>query len=188
MIDNYDSFTFNVVQYFQELGAHLQVLKNDQCSLAQIQQLRPQAIIISPGPGTPEQAGICLAAIRHFGAKLPILGVCLGHQCIVQAFGGKIGRAAKVMHGKTSGIVHTGTGVFRGIPSPFRAARYHSLVAHSAQLPEQLQVSAWTEHEGTTEIMAVKHAQYAVEGVQFHPEAILSQYGHQIFANFLSQI
>lgn len=188
MIDNYDSFTFNVVRSFRELGAEMQVVTNDQCTLDQIEQLKPRAIVVSPGPGVPDQAGICIALIKKFADRLPILGVCLGHQCIVQAFGGKIVRAGKVMHGKTSSVYHAGEGILKGLPSPFRAARYHSLLAQDQTLPESLQVSAWVANEGEREIMAVKHRSLPVEGLQFHPEAILSEHGLKIFNNFLKQI
>ena len=187
MIDNYDSFTYNLVQYFAELGADVVVHRNDEISVEQIAELNPQHLVISPGPCTPNEAGISMEAIRHFAGKLPILGVCLGHQSIGQVFGGKIVHANAIMHGKTSMIVHTGQGVFAGLPSPFEATRYHSLVIEKNSMPECLEITAWTETENGAmdEIMGVRHRDYAIEGVQFHPESILTQHGHQLLKNFL---
>ena len=183
MIDNYDSFTWNLVQYFGELGAQVKVLRNDEIDVAGIAALRPEKIVISPGPCTPNEAGVSLAAIRAFAGKIPILGVCLGHQSIGQAFGGKIVHAAKVMHGKTSPIRHTGEGVFRGLPNPFAATRYHSLAIERASLPACLAITAEAD-DG--EIMGVRHREFAVEGVQFHPEAILTEHGRALLRNFLT--
>jgi len=187
MIDNYDSFTYNLVQYFGELGSEVVVHRNDQISLEEIAKLAPAHIVISPGPCTPNQAGVSVACIRQFAGRIPILGVCLGHQSIGAAFGGRIVHAKEIMHGKTSPIHHTNQSVFRGLPSPFTATRYHSLVIESASLPECLEVTAWTEHEDGTldEIMGVRHRQWAVEGVQFHPESILTEHGHAMLRNFL---
>lgn len=187
MIDNYDSFTYNIVQYMGELGAEVQVFRNDEITVAEIRELAPQKIVLSPGPCTPNEAGITLETIREFAGKLPLLGICLGHQAIGQAFGGHIVRAGRVMHGKLSPIHHTNSGVFHGLPSPFTATRYHSLVIDKASLPDCLEVTAWTEDENGAleEIMAVRHRQLDVEGVQFHPESILSEHGHQLLQNFL---
>lgn len=187
MIDNYDSFTYNVVQYLGELGADIQVFRNDEISLEQIEQLAPEKIVISPGPCTPTEAGISLAVIERFQGKLPILGICLGHQSIGQAFGGKIIRAGHVMHGKTSLIHHNNTGVFTGLNNPFLATRYHSLVIDKQHLPECLEITAWTENDDGSieEIMGVRHKLLAIEGVQFHPESILSEHGHDLLRNFL---
>ena len=186
MIDNYDSFTFNIVQYLGELGADVQVFRNDGISLEQIEDLAPEQLVISPGPCTPNEAGISVAAIRHFAGKLPILGVCLGHQSIGQAFGGQIVHAREVMHGKTSPVYHADTGVFSGLDNPFRATRYHSLVIDRASLPDCLEVTAWTERDGgVDEIMGIRHREYDIQGVQFHPESILTEHGHQLLKNFL---
>lgn len=187
MIDNYDSFTYNIVQYLTELRANVQVVRNDQMTLEELRRLDPERLVISPGPCTPGEAGISLDAIRSFAGRIPILGVCLGHQAIGQAFGGTIARAGKVMHGKTSPVHHGGGGVFAGLKTPFTATRYHSLVIEPATLPECLEVTAWTETPDgqLDEIMGVKHKEYAVEGVQFHPESILSEHGHQLLHNFL---
>jgi len=186
MIDNYDSFTFNLVQYFGELGADVQVHRNDEISIEQIEALRPDQLVISPGPCTPNEAGVSVAAIKHFAGRLPILGVCLGHQSIGQAFGGRIVHAREVMHGKTSPIFHADTGVFAGLPNPFRATRYHSLVIDRASLPDCLEITAWTERDGEMdEIMGVRHRQMPIQGVQFHPESILTEHGHQLLKNFL---
>lgn len=187
MIDNYDSFTYNLVQYFGELGVEVAIYRNDMISVAQIEQLDPQYIVISPGPCTPNEAGVSVETIRHFAGKKPILGVCLGHQSIGQAFGGKIVHANAIMHGKTSLIHHQDTGVFRGIANPFEATRYHSLVIEKASIPDCLEVTAWTQDEkdGLDEIMGVRHREHAIEGVQFHPESILTTPGHDLLRNFL---
>lgn len=188
MIDNYDSFTYNVVQYLGELGADVYVRRNDELTLADIEMMNPERIVVSPGPCTPNEAGVSVAAIQHFAGKLPILGICLGHQSIAQAFGGKIVRAGQVMHGKTSKIYHKGEGVFSGLNNPFVATRYHSLVIEQDSLPDCLEVNAWTGGvDGTVdEIMGVRHKQLAIEGVQFHPESILTEYGHDLLRNFLN--
>jgi len=187
MIDNYDSFTYNLVQYFGELGADVHVFRNDKITLAEIEKLAPERIVISPGPCTPNEAGISVPAIKHFAGKLPILGVCLGHQSIGQAFGGQVVRAREVMHGKTSQIHHLDGGVFKGLPKVFEATRYHSLVVARDSLPDCLEVTAWTQHpDGSIdEIMGLRHKTLAVEGVQFHPESILTQHGHDLLRNFL---
>lgn len=187
MIDNYDSFTYNLVQYLGELGADVQVHRNDQISLAQIEQLQPERIMISPGPCTPNEAGVSMDVIRHFAGKLPILGVCLGHQSIGQVFGGKIVHARQIMHGKTSMIYHTDQGVFEGLENPYEATRYHSLVIEKDSLPDCLEITAWTQHEDGSfdEIMGVRHKEMAIEGVQFHPESILTQHGYALLKNFL---
>jgi anthranilate synthase component II len=182
MIDNYDSFTYNLVQYFAELGAEVTVHRNDEITLSQIKALHPEYIVISPGPCTPDEAGISVSAIREFAGEIPILGVCLGHQSIGQAFGGHIIHARQLMHGKTSAIHHNGTGVFSGLPNPFTATRYHSLVIERETLPDCLEITAWTD-DG--EIMGVRHRTLAVEGVQFHPESILTEHGHAMLKNFL---
>ena len=182
MIDNYDSFTYNLVQYFAELGADVVVRRNDEVTVKQIEKMNPQHIVVSPGPCTPNEAGVSVEAIRRFAGKIPILGVCLGHQSIGQAYGGKIVRAKHLMHGKTSMIHHTNKGVFAGLANPFEATRYHSLVIERESLPDVLEITAWTD-DG--EIMGVRHKTLAVEGVQFHPESILTQYGHDLLANFL---
>jgi anthranilate synthase component 2 len=189
MIDNYDSFTWNLVQYFGELGADMQVYRNDELTLADIETMAPTHIVISPGPCTPKEAGISVQVIRHFAGKIPLLGVCLGHQGIGEAFGGNIIRAKRVMHGKISAIHHRGEGVFGGLANPFNATRYHSLVIEQATLPECLQVTAWTENDDGSmeEIMGVKHKTLAIEGVQFHPESILTEHGHQLLKNFLDR-
>ena len=187
MIDNYDSFTYNLVQYFGELGQETQVFRNDRISLEQIEELRPQRIVISPGPCTPNEAGISLDLIERFTGRIPILGVCLGHQCIGQAFGGRIVHARSIMHGKTSEIHHRNEDVFRGLAQPFTATRYHSLVIEQETLPDCLEVTAWTEDAdgNRDEIMGVRHREFAVCGVQFHPESILTSYGHELLQNFL---
>jgi anthranilate synthase component 2 len=187
MIDNYDSFTYNLVQYFGELGVEVQVFRNDQISVAQMEKLNPEQIVISPGPCTPNEAGVSVEAIKHFAGKKPILGVCLGHQSIGQAFGGKIVHASAIMHGKTSMIRHKGIGVFRDISNPFEATRYHSLVIEKDSLPACLEVTAWTETESgeLEEIMGVRHKDYPIEGMQFHPESILTEHGHKLLQNFL---
>ena len=187
MIDNYDSFTYNVVQYLGELGESVEVYRNDEISLAQIEQLGPERIVVSPGPCTPNEAGISMAVIEAFGGRVPILGICLGHQSIGQVFGGKIVKAGKVMHGKTSPIMHKGEGVFKGLPNGFTATRYHSLVIDKTSLPDCLEVTAWTEVDGVVdEIMGVRHREMMIEGVQFHPESILTQHGHDLLANFIA--
>ncbi len=189
MIDNYDSFTYNIVQYLGELQAEVKVVRNDELTVAEVKALKPEKIVISPGPCTPNEAGISVEAIKSFAGVVPILGVCLGHQSIGQAFGGKIVRAREVMHGKTSPIYHTDAGVFRGLPNPFEATRYHSLVIERQSLPACLEITAWTETEAgeVDEIMGVRHRQYAIEGVQFHPESILTEYGHELLKNFLDK-
>ncbi len=183
MIDNYDSFTYNLVQYLGELGQEVRVARNDQISLDEIERLAPERIVISPGPCTPNEAGVSLDLIMRFGEHIPVLGVCLGHQSIGQAFGGRVVRAGRVMHGKTSLISHGGTGVFRGLPDPFTATRYHSLVVAKDELPECLEVTAVSQDDG--EIMGLRHKWWPVEGVQFHPESILSEHGHALLENFL---
>ena len=187
MIDNYDSFTYNVVQFLGELGAEVQVYRNDAITLDEIEAMAPDQIVLSPGPCTPDQAGISLAVVERFAGKTPILGICLGHQSIGQAFGGRIIRAGKVMHGKLSPIHHQATGIFQGLTNPLTATRYHSLVIDKATLPDSLEITAWTEDENGNleEIMAVRHTSLAVEGVQFHPESIMSEHGHQLLENFL---
>jgi anthranilate synthase component 2 len=183
MIDNYDSFTYNLVQYLGELGEDVRVYRNDQITVEQIAELAPDRIVISPGPCTPNEAGVSVETILKFGGVIPILGVCLGHQSIGQAYGGRIVRAGKLMHGKTSMIEHTGRGVFQGLPSPFEATRYHSLVIERETLPDCLEITAWSTDDD--EIMGVRHKQHAVEGVQFHPESILTEHGHALLSNFL---
>ena len=187
MIDNYDSFTWNIVQYLGELGASVQVHRNDAITVSQIEALMPEKIVISPGPCTPNEAGVSMEVIRHFAGSVPLLGICLGHQAIGQVFGGGIVRAGQVMHGKLSEIHHTGAGVFSQLPTPFTATRYHSLVIDADTLPDVLEVTAWTENEDGSreEIMGVRHRSLAVEGVQFHPESILSEHGHRLLKNFL---
>jgi anthranilate synthase component 2 len=189
MIDNYDSFTYNLVQYLGELGADVQVYRNDRITLEEIAALRPERIVISPGPCTPNEAGVSVDVIRRFAGVVPILGVCLGHQSIGQAFGGRIGHARQIMHGKTSMIHHSNKGVFRGLPQPFEATRYHSLVIEPDSLPDCLEMTAWTEDAAGNrdEIMGVRHRELAVEGVQFHPESILTGCGHDLLRNFLGQ-
>jgi len=187
MIDNYDSFTYNLVQYLGELGTDVVVHRNDKISLDQIEQMNPERIMISPGPCTPNEAGISMDVIMHFAGKLPVLGVCLGHQSIGQVFGGKIVHAREIMHGKTSMIHHNNSGVFKGLSNPYEATRYHSLVIEKQSLPDCLEITAWTENSDGSmdEIMGVKHKQLAVEGVQFHPESILTKHGHDLLRNFL---
>jgi anthranilate synthase component 2 len=188
MIDNYDSFTYNLVQYLGELGADVRVFRNDQVTVEQIGELAPEKIVISPGPCTPNEAGVSIATIQAFAGKVPILGVCLGHQSIGQAFGGKIVHARSIMHGKTSMIHHNNVGVFSGLPDPFEATRYHSLVIEKESLPDCLEVTAWTEDSdiGVDEIMGVRHKTLPIEGVQFHPESILTRSGHDMLRNFLN--
>jgi anthranilate synthase component 2 len=184
MIDNYDSFTYNIVQYFGELGEDVRTVRNDEITLEQIAEMNPDRICISPGPKSPKDAGVSVDVLKAFKGKLPILGVCLGHQAIGEAFGGQIIRAKQVMHGKTSKIAHTGEGVFKGLPSPFTVIRYHSLAIERASLPSCLEVTAWTD-DG--EIMGVRHKEFDIEGVQFHPESILSEHGHAMLKNFLER-
>jgi anthranilate synthase/aminodeoxychorismate synthase-like glutamine amidotransferase len=183
MIDNYDSFTYNLVQYLGEMGEELRVVRNDTITVAGIARIKPASIVISPGPGRPEDAGVSCAVIRKFAGKIPILGVCLGHQAIGHVFGGKVRRAERLMHGKTSPVYHNGENLFRGMPNPFTAARYHSLLVDRKLLPKSLKLTAWTE-EG--EVMGVRHLEYPVEGVQFHPESIMTQDGKILLKNFLA--
>ncbi len=183
MIDNYDSFTYNLVQYFGELGEEVVTVRNDDINLKEIEALKADRICVSPGPCTPHEAGISIPVLQHFAGKLPILGVCLGHQAIGAAFGGKVIRAQQVMHGKTSPITHTGVGVFKDLPSPYIVTRYHSLAIERASLPSCLEVTAWTD-DG--EIMGVRHKDFDIQGVQFHPESILSEHGHALLKNFLA--
>jgi anthranilate synthase component II len=186
VIDNYDSFTFNLVQYLGELGAQLQVRRNDEVTVDEIERMAPERIVISPGPCTPSEAGVSVETIRRLGATTPILGVCLGHQSIGQAYGGEVVRARRVMHGKTSPIAHSGAGIFRGVPSPVTVARYHSLVIEPTTLPDSLEVIAWTDEPGYgDEIQAVRHREHPVWGVQFHPESIASEHGRDLLRNFL---
>jgi anthranilate synthase component II len=189
MIDNYDSFTFNLVQYFGELGQEVRVFRNDEIDCAGIESLAPKYLVISPGPCTPNEAGISLEAVRHFSGRIPLLGVCLGHQSIGQAFGGEVVHARQIMHGKTSPIRHANVDIFSDLPDPFEATRYHSLVVRRETLPECLEVTAWTETAdgGFDEIMGFRHRELPVSGVQFHPESILTQHGHQMLRNFLEQ-
>ncbi|MCE8003726.1 MULTISPECIES: anthranilate synthase component II [Billgrantia] len=189
MIDNYDSFTFNVVQYLGELGAEVATYRNDAITLEQMEALAPSHLVISPGPCTPNEAGISLAAIRHFAGRLPILGICLGHQAIGQVYGGKVVRAPQVMHGKTSRIRHNGLGVFAGLEDPLEVTRYHSLVVEADTLPECLEVTSWTDDDDVTPglIMGLRHRELDIEGVQFHPESILTRQGHELLANFLKR-
>ena len=188
MIDNYDSFTYNLVQYLGELGAEVETVRNDAVTIADIIGLQPEGIVISPGPCTPNEAGICLDVVRGLASSVPNLGVCLGHQCIGQAFGARVVRADRIMHGKTSMIYHRSQGVFAGLPQPFEATRYHSLVLEPDSIPECLAVMAWTDHDGEHEIMGVRHKQFNVHGVQFHPESILTTCGHDLLRNFLQSI
>ena len=187
MIDNYDSFTYNVVQYLAELGADVHVYRNDEITVEQIEALKPERLVISPGPCTPNEAGISMAAIRHFAGKLPILGVCLGHQAIGQVYGGDVIRAGRVMHGKVSPVFHKDEGVFRGLSNPLKATRYHSLVIDKETLPACLEVTAWTRNDdgSVEEIMGVRHKTLPIEGVQFHPESIMTEQGHELLRNFL---
>ena len=189
MIDNYDSFTYNLVQYLGELGADVRTFRNDQITVKEAAALKPSHIVLSPGPCTPNEAGICLELVRTLAGRFPILGVCLGHQCIGQVYGGTVTRAREVMHGKTSRIHHRGQGVFRGLPSPFTATRYHSLIVAERGFPECLEVTAWTGHDDgrRDEIMGLRHRELAVEGVQFHPESILTEHGHDLLRNFLGR-
>lgn len=189
MLDNYDSFTFNLVQYLQELGAEVRVERNDALTVDLIEALAPERIVISPGPCTPNEAGVSLQVIERLGARVPILGVCLGHQGIGQAYGGNVVRAGRIMHGKTSPIRHQGKGVFAGLPDGYEATRYHSLVVDKASLPDCLEITAWTENDDGSmeEIMGLRHREHPVEGVQFHPESILTQHGHALLKNFLER-
>ncbi|CAN4280708.1 MULTISPECIES: aminodeoxychorismate/anthranilate synthase component II [unclassified Pseudoxanthomonas] len=189
MIDNYDSFTYNLVQYLQSLGAEVKVVRNDAMTVDEIAKLAPERIVISPGPCTPNEAGVSLEIIERLGANTPILGVCLGHQSLGQAYGGNVIRAGRIMHGKTSRIRHEGKGVFAGLPDAYEATRYHSLVVERSSLPDALEVTAWTENEDGSfeEIMGLRHREFPVEGVQFHPESILTEHGHALLKNFLER-
>ncbi|MGX5730437.1 anthranilate synthase component II [Pseudoxanthomonas beigongshangi] len=189
MIDNYDSFTYNLVQYLQSLGAEVKVVRNDALTVEEIARLQPERIVISPGPCTPNEAGVSLEVIDRLGPTTPILGVCLGHQSIGQTYGGKVIRAGQIMHGKTSRIRHEGRGVFAGLPDAYEATRYHSLVVERGSLPDTLEITAWTEHEDGSfeEIMGLRHREHPVEGVQFHPESILTEHGHALLKNFLER-
>ena len=189
MLDNYDSFTYNLVQYLQALGAEVQVVRNDAMTVDEIERLAPERIVISPGPCTPNEAGVSLELIERLGSSTPILGVCLGHQSIGQVYGGKVIRAGQIMHGKTSRIRHEGRGVFAGLPDAYEATRYHSLVVERASLPDALEITAWTENEDGSfeEIMGLRHRRFPVEGVQFHPESILTEHGHALLKNFLER-
>jgi anthranilate synthase/aminodeoxychorismate synthase-like glutamine amidotransferase len=188
VLDNYDSFTYNLVQYLGELGADVEVRRNDEVTVEEVEMLRPEKIVLSPGPCTPHEAGISIDMIRHFTGKVPLLGVCLGHQAIGEAFGAKVVRAGHIMHGKTSSVVHDNKSIFQGLPMPMTATRYHSLVVEEQNLPAELEVSAWTtEKDGTRTIMGLRHRHHAVEGVQFHPESVLTDAGKKLVANFLKQ-
>jgi anthranilate synthase/aminodeoxychorismate synthase-like glutamine amidotransferase len=186
VLDNYDSFTYNLVQYLGELGAEVEVRRNDQMRIADVEAMRPERIVVSPGPCTPQDAGISMELIRHFAGKVPILGVCLGHQAIGAAFGGNVVRAPHMMHGKTSAVTHDGKGIFEGLPTPMTATRYHSLIVEEKNLPRELEVSAWaTEKDGSRTIMGLRHKKFDVEGVQFHPESVLTEAGKKLVGNFL---
>lgn len=189
MIDNYDSFTYNIVQYLGELGADVHVIRNDELSVEAIVALKPEKIVLSPGPCTPNEAGVTMAVIREFAGRLPLLGICLGHQAIGQVYGARVVRGGRIMHGKTSPIWHTGAGVFKDIPSPYTATRYHSLVLEKGSLPDCLEMTAWTEEDNgdIEEIMGVRHRTLDIEGVQFHPESILTEHGHALLENFLKR-
>jgi anthranilate synthase/aminodeoxychorismate synthase-like glutamine amidotransferase len=188
VLDNYDSFTYNLVQYIGELGAEVEVRRNDQVTVAEVETMQPEKIVVSPGPCTPHEAGISIALIRHFAGKVPVLGVCLGHQAIGEAFGGHVARAAHLMHGKTSPVMHDNRTVFQGLPMPMTATRYHSLIVEEKNLPAELEVSAWTtEKDGARTIMGLRHRNYPVEGVQFHPESVLTDAGKKLVENFLKQ-
>jgi anthranilate synthase/aminodeoxychorismate synthase-like glutamine amidotransferase len=187
VLDNYDSFTYNLVQYLGELGAEVEVRRNDQVTVADAEAMRPHRIVVSPGPCTPREAGISVDLIRHFAGKVPVLGVCLGHQAIGEAFGGRVVRAAHIMHGKTSAVMHDNKTIFQGLPMPMTATRYHSLIVEEEDLPPELEISAWTtEKDGTRTIMGLRHKQCAVEGVQFHPESVLTEHGKTLVRNFLA--
>ena len=188
MIDNYDSFTYNLVQYLGELGAEVETARNDAISVDDIRRMKPEGIVISPGPCTPNEAGICVELVQALGPAIPMLGVCLGHQCIGQAFGAKVVRAKRIMHGKTSMIIHRSLGLYHGLPQPFEATRYHSLVLENKSIPECLSLMSWTEFEDDHEIMGLKHVKYNIHGVQFHPESILTTCGHDLLKNFLQTI
>jgi anthranilate synthase/aminodeoxychorismate synthase-like glutamine amidotransferase len=186
VLDNYDSFTYNLVQYLGELGAQVEVRRNDQVTVGEVEAMRPERIVVSPGPCTPQEAGISIDLIRHFAGKVPVLGVCLGHQALGAAFGGKVIRAKNLMHGKTSQVQHDGKTIFRGVPSPMTATRYHSLIVAEEELPPELEVSAWThDSDGTRVIMGLRHRTFPVEGVQFHPESVLTNEGKRLVENFL---
>ena len=188
VLDNYDSFTYNLVQYIGELGEKVEVRRNDQVKVDEVEKMRPERIVLSPGPCTPREAGISIDLVRHFAGKVPVLGVCLGHQAIGEAFGGRVVRAAHIMHGKTSAVLHDNKTVFQGLPMPMTATRYHSLIVEEKSLPAELEVSAWTtEKDGARTIMGLRHRECAVEGVQFHPESVLTDAGKKLVANFLSQ-
>jgi anthranilate synthase/aminodeoxychorismate synthase-like glutamine amidotransferase len=187
VLDNYDSFTYNLVQYLGELGAEVEVRRNDQVTVAEAEAMRPERIVVSPGPCTPHEAGVSVDLIRHFAGKVPVLGVCLGHQAIGEAFGGRVVRAAHIMHGKTSAVMHDNKTIFQGLPMPMTATRYHSLIVEEEYLPPELEISAWTtEKDGTRTIMGLRHKQCAVEGVQFHPESVLTEHGKTLVRNFLA--
>ncbi len=187
VLDNYDSFTYNLVQYLGELGAEVEVRRNDQVTVGDAEAMRPERIVVSPGPCTPHEAGISVDLIRHFAGKVPVLGVCLGHQAIGEAFGGRVVRAAHIMHGKTSAVMHDNKTIFQGLPMPMTATRYHSLIVEEEDLPPELEISAWTtEKDGTRTIMGLRHKQCAVEGVQFHPESVLTEHGKALVRNFLA--
>ena len=187
VLDNYDSFTYNLVQYLGELGAEVEVRRNDQVTVAEAEAMRPERIVVSPGPCTPHEAGISVDLIRHFAGKVPVLGVCLGHQAIGEAFGGRVVRAAHIMHGKTSAVMHDNKTIFQGLPMPMTATRYRSLIVEEEYLPPELEISAWTtEKDGTRTIMGLRHKQCAVEGVQFHPESVLTEHGKTLVRNFLA--
>jgi anthranilate synthase/aminodeoxychorismate synthase-like glutamine amidotransferase len=187
VLDNYDSFTYNLVQYLGELGAKVEVRRNDQVTVAEVEATQPERIVVSPGPCTPQDAGISIDLIRHFAGKVPVLGVCLGHQAIAAAFGGRVVRAPHLMHGKTSAVVHDNQSIFHGLPMPMTATRYHSLIVEEKDLPAELEVSAWTtEKDGSRTIMGLRHREFAVEGVQFHPESVLTDGGKKLVENFLA--
>ena len=188
VLDNYDSFTYNLVQYIGEMGAEVEVRRNDQVTVNEVEKMRPERMVISPGPCTPREAGISIALIRHFAGKVPVLGVCLGHQAIGEAFGGNVVRAGHIMHGKTSSVLHDNKTIFQGLPLPMTATRYHSLIVEEKSLPAELEISAWTtEKNGERTVMGLRHRQCAVEGVQFHPESVLTDAGKKLMRNFLKQ-